>query len=154
MEKTWKAAVLAACLLPGACGEPADRENLPPGDAANPVMEATTQGVQIISPADGEVLERGAVTVRLLVEGLVVVPAGVEQPSSGHHHLIVDAPLPDLGLPIPSEAGRYIHLGMGQTEYVLEGLEAGQHQVIALVGDHVHVPLSPPVADTVRFVVR
>ena len=61
-------------------------------------MEATTQGVQIISPADGEVLERGAVTVRLQVEGLVVVPAGVEQSSSGHHHLIVDAPLPDLGL--------------------------------------------------------
>lgn len=154
MEKIWKAAALAACLLPGACGESSDREDLPPGDAASPIMEATTQGVQIISPADGEVLERGAVTVRLQVEGIVVVPAGVEQPSSGHHHLIVDAPLPDLGLPIPSEAGRYIHLGMGQTEYVLEGLEAGQHEVIALVGDHVHVPLSPPVADTVRFVVR
>ena len=37
---------------------------------------------------------------------------------------------------------------------VLEGLEAGPHEVIALVGDHLHVPLSPPVADTVRFVVR
>jgi len=117
-------------------------------------MEATTRSVQIVSPADGEVLERGAVTVRLQVEGIVVVPAGVEQSSSGHHHLIVDAPLPDMGLPIPSEAGRYIHLGKGQTEYVLEGLEAGQHEVIALMGDHVHVPLSPPVADTVRFVVR
>jgi len=154
MEKIWKTAALIACLLPGACGEPANREDLPPGDAASPVMEATTRSVQIVSPADGEVLERGAVTVRLQVEGIVVVPAGVEQSSSGHHHLIVDAPLPDMGLPIPSEAGRYIHLGKGQTEYVLEGLEAGQHEVIALMGDHVHVPLSPPVADTVRFVVR
>lgn len=154
MEKTGKAAMLAACLLIGACGEPANREDPAPRDTASPVMEATTPAVQIVSPADGEVFGQGAVTVQLEVEGLVVVPAGVEQVSSGHHHLIVDSPLPDLDLPIPSEAGRYIHLGKGQTEYELEGLEAGQHEVIALMGDHLHVPLSPPVADTVRFVIR
>ena len=154
MNRIWTLAVFAACLPIGACGESVDREDLPPRDAASPVSEETTPGVQIVSPTEGQLVEGGDVTVRLEVEGIEVVPAGVEQSSSGHHHLIVDAPLPDLDLPIPSEVGRYIHLGKGQTEYVLEGLAAGPHEVIALVGDHVHVPLSPPVADTVRFVVR
>jgi hypothetical protein len=154
MNKIWTVAAVAAFLSLGACGESASREELPPGDVATPVPEEATPGVQIVSPAEGALLDAGAVEVRLEVEGIVVVPAGVQQAASGHHHLIVDAPLPDLELPIPSEAGRYIHLGKGQTEYVLEGLEAGPHEVIALVGDHLHVPLSPPVADTVRFVVR
>ena len=153
MEKARKMAVLAACLLIGGCGESADGEDPPSSDAADSIVDVTPR-VRILTPADGDVLEGSALTVRLEVEGLAVVPAGVEQTSSGHHHLIIDAPLPDLDLPIPSEAGRYVHLGKGQTEYLIEGLAAGQHQVIALVGDHVHVPLSPPVADTVRFVVR
>jgi len=153
MEKVRKIAVLGACLLIGGCGESADSEDPPSSDVVDSIVEVTPR-VRILTPADGDVLEGGALTVRLEVEGLAVVPAGVEQTSSGHHHLIIDAPLPDLDLPIPSEAGRYVHLGKGQTEYLIEGLAAGQHQVIALVGDHVHVPLSPPVADTVRFVVR
>ncbi|MCK5446775.1 MAG: DUF4399 domain-containing protein [Gemmatimonadetes bacterium] len=154
MEKARKVVVLGACVLIAACGESADREQPPSRDTVDPVDDVTTPSVHIVSPAEGDVLERGAVTVRLEVEGIVVVPAGVEQASSGHHHLLVDAPLPDLDLPIPSEPGRYIHLGRGQTEYVIEELDVGQHQVIALLGDHVHVPLSPPVADTVRFVVH
>lgn len=153
MEKARKIAVLGACLLIGGCGESADGEDPPSSDVVDSIVDVTPR-VRILTPADGDVLEGGALTVRLEVEGLAVVPAGVEQTSSGHHHLIIDAPLPDLDLPIPSEAGRYVHLGKGQTEYLIEGLAAGQHQVIALVGDHVHVPLSPPVADTVRFVVR
>ena len=153
MEKARKIAVLGACLLIGSCGESADGEDPPSSDVVDSIVDVTPR-VRILTPADGDVLEGGALTVRLEVEGLAVVPAGVEQTSSGHHHLIIDAPLPDLNLPIPSEAGRYVHLGKGQTEYLIEGLAAGQHQVIALVGDHVHVPLSPPVADTVRFVVR
>jgi hypothetical protein len=154
MNKIWTVAAVAACLPIGACGESVDRVDVPPRDSVSPVSEATSAGVEIVSPTDGDLVESGDVTVRLEVEGLVVVPAGVEQPASGHHHLIVDAPLPDLDRPIPAEAGRYIHLGKGQTEFVLEGLTAGPHEVIALMGDHLHVPLSPPVADTVRFVVR
>jgi hypothetical protein len=110
--------------------------------------------VRIVAPVDGSVIGGPDVTVILEVTGLTIVPAGVEQASSGHHHLIVDSPLPDLAIPIPAEAGRYIHLGKGQTEYLLEGLQPGEHLVIALVGDFLHVPLSPTVADTVRFVVE
>jgi len=56
--------------------------------------------------------------------------------------------------PIPAVEGVYIHMGMGQTEHTLTGLEPGEYRIIALVGDHVHLPLDPPVADTVHFVVR
>ena len=154
MEKALKIAVLGACALSGACGESADREEPSSGEAVDSVVDVAAGRVRIVSPAEGDVVEGGDVTVRLEVDGLIVVPAGVEQPSSGHHHLLVDAPLPDLDLPIPSEAGRYIHLGKAQTEYLIEGLDVGAHQIIALVGDYAHVPLSPPVADTVRFVVR
>lgn len=146
--------VLGATALIGACAGSAGDESTPDGErqaAETPVSRAR---VGITAPGEGTAVAGPAVTVVLQVEGLAVVPAGVQQASSGHHHLLVDAPLPDLGQPIPSEPGRYIHLGKGQTEYVLKGLEPGEHQVIALVGDYLHVPLSPPVADTVRFTVR
>lgn len=145
---------LSVCIWIAGCGEPAAQDQRSSGDPRESITDVATPRVQISAPAEGDTIDRGDVTVRLVVEGLVVVPAGVEQASSGHHHLLVDSPLPELNRPIPSEAGRYIHLGKGQTDYLLEGLAAGQHQVIALVGDHLHVPLNPPVADTVRFVVR
>ena len=44
-------------------------------------------------------------------------------------------------------------MGQAQTEYELTGLGDGEHMVIAVVGDGLHVPLDPWVVDTVRFVV-
>jgi hypothetical protein len=154
MRMAHRIVALSVCIWIAGCGEPAAQDQRSSGDPRESITDAATPRVQISAPAEGDTIDRGDVTVRLVVEGLVVVPAGVEQASSGHHHLLVDSPLPELNRPIPSEAGRYIHLGKGQTDYLLEGLAAGQHQVIALVGDHLHVPLNPPVADTVRFVVR
>jgi len=146
--------LLAATALIGACVGSPGEETTP--NSESPAEETTVPGfrVHITLPGEGTSVTGPAVTVVLEVEGLSVVPAGVQKASSGHHHLLVDAPLPDLGRPIPSEPGRYIHMGKGQTEYRVEGLEPGEHQVIALVGDHLHVPLSPPVADTIRFTVR
>jgi hypothetical protein len=154
VEQALKAGILGSCLLLGGCADSGDRGDQSSGSPEDSDGYVPTAVVRIVSPSDGDTLASGVVTVRLEVEGLVVVPAGVEQASSGHHHLLVDAPLPALDLPVPSEAGRYIHLGKGQTEFLLEELDIGEHRVIALVGDHMHVPLSPPVADTVRFVVR
>jgi len=154
LRKYAKALLLTAMLGSfGACAGEAGRyqETAADGTAADTTPPAA---VHIVAPADGGVVEGPDVTVRLESEGLTIVPAGIEQPHSGHHHLIVDSPLPDLTEPIPSEPGKYIHLGNGQTELVLEGLAPGEHQVIALVGDYRHVPLQPPVADTVRFVVE
>jgi hypothetical protein len=96
----------------------------------------------------------GSVLVMLEVSGLTIAPAGTMEPGTGHHHLVVDAELPVAGLPIPATPGVHIHMGQGQTEYELTGLAAGEHTVIAVVGDGAHIPLSPWVADTVRFVVE
>jgi hypothetical protein len=147
---------LGALLVTAGCTAEANRTE--EAGAASSEAEAGPEVpravVRIAAPADGSVVNGPDVEVILEVEGLTIVPAGVDQASSGHHHLIVDAPLPDLGSSIPAEAGRYIHLGQGQTEYLLAGLPPGEHRVIALVGDHLHVPLNPPVADTVRFTIR
>ena len=147
----------AVVLVTASCTTEADRA-AEAGTADTAALEVGSEVfrgvVRIAAPTDGSVVDGPDVAVILEVEGLTIVPAGVEQASSGHHHLIVDSPLPDPGSPIPAEIGRYIHLGQGQTEYLLEGLQPGEHQLIALVGDHLHVPLDPPVADTVRFTVR
>jgi hypothetical protein len=109
--------------------------------------------VQIVLPAEGEMVEEGSsVMLTLEVSGLTIAPAGTMDPGTGHHHLMVDRGLPVGGLPIPTFAGQ-VHLGQGQTEYELTGLDAGEHMVIAVVGDGSHVPLDPWVVDTVRFVV-
>ena len=116
--------------------------------------------VQIVLPAEGEILEEGSsVMVTLEVSGLTIeTAAGTTDPGTGHHHLIIgstgsDPVLPVGGLPIPFFPGR-VHLGEGQLEYEIEGLDAGEHVVIAVVGDGMHVPLYPWVVDTVRFVIE
>ena len=109
--------------------------------------------VRITSPAEGEVVAEGAsVLITLEVSGVTLAPAGTMEPGTGHHHLVVDGIHPVGGLPIPALPGR-VHLGQAQTEYELTGLDAGEHTVIAVLGDGEHVPFDPWVVDTVRFVV-
>ena len=137
--------VVAAALLVsvGACAEPQQQD-----------ASAAQRSITITAPGEGETVSGPDVTVRLSADNMEIVPAGDMTPNSGHHHIIVNADLPAMDAPIPAEEGVYIHMGMGQTEYTLTGLEPGEYRIIALVGDHIHVPLDPPVADTVSFVVR
>ena len=109
--------------------------------------------VQIVLPAEGPFEEGSSVMVTLEVSGLTIASAGTTDPGTGHHHLMVDRDLPVGGLPIPSFSGQ-VHLGDGQVEYEIEGLDAGEHVVIAVVGDGMHIPLDPWVVDTVRFVIE
>ena len=109
--------------------------------------------VQIVLPAEGPFEEGSSVMVTLEVSGLTIAIAGTTDPGTGHHHLMVDRDLPVGGLLIPSFPGQ-VHLGQGQVEYEIEGLDAGEHRVIAVVGDGTHVPLDPWVVDTVTFVIE
>ena len=109
--------------------------------------------VQIVLPAEGPFEEGSSVMVTLEVSGLTIAPAGTTDPGTGHHHLMIDRDLPVGGLLIPSFPGQ-VHLGQGQVEYEIEGLDAGEHRVIAVVGDGTHIPLNPWVVDTVRFVIE
>ncbi|MEC7846996.1 MAG: DUF4399 domain-containing protein [Gemmatimonadota bacterium] len=109
--------------------------------------------VQIVLPAEGPFEEGSSVMVTLEVSGLTIAIAGTTDPGTGHHHLMIDRDLPVGGLPIPSFPGQ-VHLGQGQLEYEIEGLDAGEHVVIAVVGNGTHIPLDPWVVDTVRFVIE
>lgn len=98
--------------------------------------------VYFISPGAGETLT-SPVTVRFGLRQMGVAPAGVERAGTGHHHLIIDAEMPPLDLPVPA-TDHYRHFGLGQTEIVLE-LAPGEHTLQLLLGDHLHIPHDPPV---------
>jgi hypothetical protein len=98
--------------------------------------------VYFIYPTDGAYVPR-RLTVRFGLVNMGVAPAGVEKANTGHHHLIVDAPLPPLGQPIPNDFN-HLHFGAGQTEAQIT-LPLGQHTLRLLLGDENHVPHDPPV---------
>jgi hypothetical protein len=111
-----------------------------------------TARVYFITPEDGQTVT-SPVTVRFGLSEMGVAPAGVEKAETGHHHLMVDADLPPNDLPIPSN-DQYRHFGKGQTEVVLE-LEAGNHTLQLLLGDHNHVPHKPlVVSERITIVVE
>ena len=97
--------------------------------------------VFFVSPQDGATVSN-PVKVVFGIEGMSVAPAGDDTPHSGHHHIIIDAELPDLGMPIPAN-DNYVHFGGGQTETELT-LEPGEHTLQMLLGDHMHIPHDPP----------
>jgi hypothetical protein len=95
-----------------------------------------------ISPTNGETVS-SPVTVRFGLAGMGVAPAGIATPNTGHHHLIIDAPLPPPDLPVPADAS-HVHFGGGQTETTVE-LTPGSHTLQLVLGDQSHVQHNPPV---------
>jgi len=93
--------------------------------------------VYIVAPADGSVVT-SPVTVVFGLRGAGVAPAGITLENTGHHHLIIDAPLPDTNAPIPSD-DNHRHFGKGQTEASIE-LSPGKHTLQLLLGDGLHIP--------------
>jgi len=129
-------ALATALLLLGAAGAIADSHES--GRTPSPEGAAA----YFITPQDGETVS-SPFTVRFGLRGMGVAPAAVESPNTGHHHLVVDAPLPDMRVPIPSD-DHYRHFGGGQTELTLD-LPPGEHTLQLLLGDFRHVPHDPPV---------
>ena len=82
-------------------------------------------------------------TVRFAISGMDVVPAGTARRNGGHHHLLIDAPLPPFDQPIPSDFN-HLHFGGGQTETEI-ALSPGRHRLQLLFADHNHVAHDPPV---------
>jgi len=150
--------VLAACgreeATPPPTPPPASTVAAPaPGAPAAARKPAPAEAVAyIISPADGATVDN-PVLVQFGLKGIGVAPAGVDRPDTGHHHLLVDAELPPLDAPIPSDP-QHVHFGAGQTETVIT-LPPGRHQLRLLLGDNLHMPFDPPVASaTVTIDVR
>ncbi|MDF1722634.1 MAG: DUF4399 domain-containing protein [Minwuia sp.] len=101
--------------------------------------------VYIISPADGATVS-SPVRIQFGLSGMGVAPAGIDKAKTGHHHLLINRPLPtgeDLEYSLPAEDGLR-HFGGGQTE-VSVVLPKGTHTLQLMLGDHNHVPHVPPV---------
>ena len=128
----------AAALLPGAAPAQATPS------AAKVKITAPTNGATVTAP----------VKITLTAIGVEIVPATVERPGTGHHHLFVDHDVTPVNDTIPRGVTGILHLGRGQTEFVLDSLKPGPHRVIAVVADWKHVPLKPLVVDTVTFTVK
>ena len=98
--------------------------------------------VYFIQPIDGAEVSQSFV-VKFGLRGMGVAPAGIEMPGTGHHHLLINQPEVDLTLPLPT-TDRIVHFGKGQTETTVT-LPPGEHRLELLLGNHLHVPHSPPV---------
>jgi Domain of unknown function (DUF4399) len=98
--------------------------------------------VYIVSPADGAIVAE-TFTVIFGLRGMGVAPAGVERPGTGHHHLLIDmGELPALDAPLPA-SDQLRHFGGGQTEISLT-LPPGEHTLLLVLGDQLHIPHDPP----------
>ena len=93
-------------------------------------------------PNDGEVVHKNNSRVWFGLRNMGVAPAGTEKSMTGHHHLIVDAPLPPMDEEIPADKN-HLHFGKGQTETRIT-LPSGTHTLQLLLGDLDHVPHNPP----------
>jgi hypothetical protein len=139
---------LGVAALLFACGERTSQEPVAEAPAVQEAPAAlprspAPEGARVffVSPADGATVSN-PVNIVFGIEGMSVAPAGENTPHSGHHHIIIDAELPDLGMPIPA-SDNYVHFGDGRTETVLT-LEPGEHTLQMLLGDHMHIPHDPP----------
>ena len=127
--------VLAACgqkAADGAAAEPAAIPRTASADGAS---------VFFITPADGATAS-SPIGIEFGIAGMDVVKAGDNQPHSGHHHLLIDTGLPDLGSPIPADE-HHVHFGDGSSSTEIT-LPPGEHTLQMLLGDHLHLPHNPP----------
>jgi hypothetical protein len=98
--------------------------------------------VYFIYPTNGSYVSRTP-RIRFGLTNMGVAPAGLERANSGHHHLLIDTPLPPIDEPIPNDPN-HLHFGAGQTEAQVT-LPLGVHTLQLVLGDNNHVAHDPPV---------
>jgi hypothetical protein len=98
--------------------------------------------VYFVQPTNGATVARST-TIRFGLINMGVAPAGVQKANTGHHHLLIDTPLPPEDLPIPNDFN-HLHFGTGQTEAKVT-LPLGVHTLQLVLGDENHVMHKPPV---------
>jgi hypothetical protein len=145
------AVLLAATIISGGCAPEQPEDEV---TAVAPVTVDTKQAamprspapegavVYFLTPQDGAVVS-SPVRVEFGITGMALVPAGRHADNSGHHHVLIDADLPDLSLPIPADE-KHVHFGDGSATAELE-LEPGEHTLQLLFADYLHIPHDAPV---------
>jgi len=142
--------LLTLSLGVAACGGGA-ADDAASGEA--PPAEAPAPSVTITEPASGAVIEGSSVTIVLAVEGIEIAPVAEGRMETAHHHLFLDKDLTPLGEPIPADDPQIVHKGDGSSQHTFEGLAPGEHRVIAVLANPVHIPFEPLAADTVTFTI-
>ena len=104
---------------------------------------APTGELTITSPLAGAKV-KNPVEVCFGIEGLILEAssAGVK-PDTGHHHILIDVPVPSLTRPIPKN-DTHIHMGDGSKCHTLT-LTPGKHRIRGLFARGNHVPFAPAV---------
>jgi len=113
--------------------------------AAQELSSPSPEGAELyfIEPVDAAEVE-GTFIVKFGLRGMGVAPAGIEKDATGHHHLLIDHG-GEIALNLPLPANEEVrHFGGGQTETTVT-LPAGEHRLRLVLGNHLHVPHSPPV---------
>jgi len=105
------------------------------------IVSAAAPRVYIESPENGALVQ-SPVEIVFALDGMELAPAGTYATDTGHHHLIINNELPDLGMPIPSD-NNHLHFGKAQDRVLLD-LEPGLHTLQLLLGDGSHIPHQPP----------
>ena len=105
------------------------------------IVSAVAPRVYIESPENGALVQ-SPVEIVFALDGMELAPAGTYATNTGHHHLIIDNELPDLGMPIPSD-NNHLHFGKAQDRVLLD-LEPGLHTLQLLLGDGSHIPHQSP----------
>ena len=78
--------------------------------------------VYFISPQNNYVSKSSEVKIVFGIKNFDILPAGIIGCNSGHHHLVINAELPNLSRPIPSSMN-YIHFGMNLVYSLLLGIQ-------------------------------
>ncbi|MCB9727331.1 MAG: DUF4399 domain-containing protein [Deltaproteobacteria bacterium] len=117
--------------------------------AKAPAAPKSAGSVSFATLKDGDTV-KSPLEVCIDAQGLVVEPAGEVKPGHGHHHILVDVPLPGLDAPIGKDE-QHIHMGDGSRCHTLE-LSPGEHTLRLLFADGMHVPYDPPI--TAQVVVK
>ncbi|WP_336486641.1 DUF4399 domain-containing protein [Methylobacterium nigriterrae] len=112
--------------------------------AAPTVRRSSPPGARVyfVQPHNGAVVSRKT-TIRFGLVGMGVAPAGFDKANTGHHHLLIDAPLRSPDERIPNDFN-HLHFGLGQTEAQVT-LPLGTHTLQLVLADTDHVPHNPPI---------
>ena len=147
--------VLLMALLVGCASHGGDDHASKKGEGSDGEvkMKSMDAGVTITKPAAMSDVT-SPVEICMETKGYTVEPAknGVNE-GKGHHHLIIDADLPDLSQPVPKDS-KHIHMGDGSECKTIELAKRKMYTIKVLFDKGNHVPYDPPVTDSVVVFVK
>ena len=135
-----------------ACGGTQQAEETQPDFAGTEVdFGSVEEKVSIIEPKDGDEVV-SPFRVKMGAQALILRRPFTDQQHYGHHHLIIDAPLPPLGQKIPNDE-QHLHFH-GVEEDAMLNLPPGEHTLRLLFGYAYGLPYEPTLSDEVTITVK